>query len=78
MQWLTVAMLSRPPTRSISRSISACFTLLIVKPHGRGGKLWVGARVALQRWFKNGNVPETQRRSQITRGIPFNQSLRRG
>ncbi|ABX70876.1 hypothetical protein STM14_5347 [Salmonella enterica subsp. enterica serovar Typhimurium str. 14028S] len=34
--------------------------------------LWVGARVALQRWFKNGNVPETQRRSQITRGIPFN------
>ncbi|ETA86163.1 hypothetical protein A628_03812 [Salmonella enterica subsp. enterica serovar Cubana str. 76814] len=40
--------------------------------------LWVGARVSLQRWFKNGNVPETQRRSQITRGIPFNQSLRRG
>ncbi|EBN1952849.1 hypothetical protein CYF35_14920 [Salmonella enterica] len=70
--------MSRPPTRSISRSISACFTLLIVKPHGRGGILLVGARVSLQRWFKNGNVPETRRRSQITHGIRFNQPLRRG
>ena len=35
IQWLTVAILPRPPTSSINRSISVWFILLIIKPHGR-------------------------------------------
>ncbi|QUJ00901.1 hypothetical protein KCP73_09175 [Salmonella enterica subsp. enterica] len=39
MQWLTVAMLSRPPTSHPAGRYRLVY-LLIVKPHGQRGALW--------------------------------------
>jgi len=39
IQWLTVAMLPRPPTSSISLSMSCWFTLLMMKPQKQRGEM---------------------------------------